>query len=272
MFIKAPPLFQIGKVPFNITGLIILLEIIGMLIVVFTQGTIIHSVSFTSTAFLQGEFWRLFTYPIFSPISLSFIIGLFFFFQFGGMVEAQLGQKSYGYLCGMVVLTAALVLTLCHFIKIQSTIPLYGNDLVHLSVFCAFCIIHPNAPSFFGIQIKWFGLGFFILTILGHLQSGGFSLALACILSVSLALILIQSKGLAAIKIFPNSLTFPSAKPKKTQKKPSKKKRTITPKIKPKSSIAPDTEIDKILDKISEHGLHSLTSEEREKLSANSNK
>ena len=95
MFTSVRPLFYLGKIPITVTGLIILLEIIGMLVCVITGSSILDVTAFQAEAFLHGEVWRLFIYALFSPIGMMAVVGLYFFYQFGSEVEKMLGRKLF---------------------------------------------------------------------------------------------------------------------------------------------------------------------------------
>jgi len=124
--------------------------------------------------------------------------------------------------------------------------------------------MHPNMPFFIlKIPMKWIGLVFFLGTVLSLVGIGDFSLAVIYMLSTVFTVWMIQCKGLALVKLFPDVFTFSLTmrKRKKTNRKP-----IIKTKMGPKMNIPEDTEIDKILDKVNEQGLHSLTDAERKKL------
>ena len=263
MFSRPQPLFYIGKFPVSIVGLIILIQIVGMLACTFTQQAVLEFTHFTTSGLLAGQIWRVLTYSLVEGISLPFLIGLYFFYQFGGIVEASLGRRSFAQLCITVTITAPLALILLGFVGLDSSSILLGSSILHLAVFIGMCVMHPNLPSFFGIKVKWLGLGFFTFTILSAITNGLISLALAETISIALALMIIQNKGLALIKVIPDNLL--SALPSASTKTAQKKKAAYSPKIKPKakSEVYIDTDIDKILDKISAQGIHSLTEEER---------
>jgi len=271
MFNSAPALFRLGKYPVTIVGLVILLEVLGMVLVVVTQTQIISAVGFSVEAFMQGQVWRMLSYPFFTPLSLNFLIGVVFFLQFGKVVEADLGRTAFIYLLGALLLLPPFLLVLCHMLGLNASYNLFGNHMLHLAVFSSFCVMYPNLPSFFGIPIKWFGLVFVSISILQPLQSGLTGLAVTILGTVLTSLWFVQYKGLSVINLFPQQKVRPRSKkrPKKIIKMP-KKSSAPQSKLKPRAYIPSDTEIDAILDKISKNGIHSLTPEERETLQSKS--
>ena len=132
--------------------------------------------------------------------------------------------------------------------------------------------MYPNVPTMLlQIPIKWLGLVSFGLAILSSIQIGNVALLVTYTVTTAGALYLIQSKGLSLVNLIPQLPKAPQkSKPPKKVHKFKKSKKVVTAreaKIKPKSKVSADTDIDKILDKISEKGLHSLTDAERELLS-----
>ena len=270
------PLFSLGKIPITIVGLIILIQLIGMLVWAFSAGSILSLTSFTAHQFLNGEIWRLFSYPIFSIIGVMPLLGLYFFYQFGMPVESALDRKQFILLCLSITFVAPIVLILFHIIGIpQREVPLFGSNILSLAIFCSFCVMNPNLPFFIlKIPMKWIALVFFLGTVLSYVGSSAWGMALSYTLATGLAIWMLQSKGLTLLKIFPDSMTVPKPKKKARTKasKPKKAKPLPQSKINPQAQVPEDTEIDAILDKISERGLHSLTPEERAMLEAISKK
>jgi len=181
------------------------------------------------------------------------------------MVENQLGRSTFLYLCGGIILSVPLILTLYSLAGGNPSI-YFGSQILSLCIFSSFCVIYPNLPTMLlQIPIKWMGLFFLAASLLGALQAGAFGQLIAIIIAVSFSLIIVQSKGKAVIKIFSDSWTQPTSSKPKTSRK-STKKPLPKPKLKPKTKIKSSSEVDDILDKISEHGIHSLTDEERQTL------
>ena len=256
MFTQARPLFYLGKIPITVTGFILLLEIVGMLAYAISGSSIINVTAFQVNLVMHGEFWRFFTYAIVSPIDIMAVLGLFFFYQFGTEVEKTLGRKLYVLLSLAILLITPIIILLSHWIGLpHSDIPLFGGIILHLAIFCAFCVIHPNIPSFFlQIPIKWLGLVFLLVSVFSYISERAWGLALACLICVGLAVWIVQCKGYALIKIFPDAFTHPPfSKRRKQQFKKLKvvastekhvsttSKSTFKSKLRPKVSLPPET-------------------------------
>lgn len=273
-----PPLFTLGKFPIHVTGLILLLQIVGMLITVVSAGKIVDWTAFSADSFLGGQVWAAVTYAFFELPSISFVIGAYFFFLFGSAVESSMSRKDYVTLGLGVLLLPPLVSLACHFSGMKS-FGIIGSNIPHLSIFMAFCAMNPNVPSFFGIKIKWFGLAFFGITVLQLLTGRAWSLLIAYALAVGFAIWFVRRLGfregfsLGEELLGPGRGGIPRVSRGKKKKKVRRAKET-KPKLRPKSSLskADDSEVDRILDKINKDGLHSLTDEERELLQRKSGK
>lgn len=279
MFYNQPrPFFHLGKIPVTVVGLIILAQLIGMIVWTLSGGSILEVTSFTPALFLKGEVWRLFTYPLFSPIGVMPLLGLYFFYSFGMPVETALDRKQFVLLCLSIIFVAPIVLICFSLLGVSGLeFPLVGTNILSLAIFCTFCVMNPNMPFFlFKIPMKWIALVFFLGTVLSLVGARAWGTATSYTLATALAIWMIQSRGLALVKVFPDSWTV--AKPKKKaqpKKKITKFKKTkpLPPsKMTPKAYVPADTEIDSILDKISAEGLHSLTPEERATLESASKK
>lgn len=262
------PFFYLGKIPIGVTGLIILLEIIGMLGVVIFGSSLIGATAFSPEKVFNGEIWRVLTFPFFEQPSLFFVIGIFFFYQFGTMTEQALGRQDYLSLIGGIIGVSTVGVMLSYFVGLGGS--LTGNTIIHFALFCAFCVMNPNLPSFFGIKIKWFALVFVCLLALQLLAAREFGTLLGFLFGLGLTQWFIEQKGLALISIFQRINFKPTPKSKaqaksKKQKGASIQKGNSAKTVTKKQPTSPpkDADIDRILDKINEKGIHSLTNEEK---------
>lgn len=276
MFSKVSPLFMIGKFPVTVTGLIILVQLVGMVVWAVSGGSVTQFTRFTPEAVLEGELWRMVTYPLCAPIGAMALLGLFFFYQFGTEVEKVMPRKTFVRMVVLTLITGPLVLLLFSLmLDGEAKSVLVGADFLHLAVFCGFCVMFPNMPTLFlRVPIKWLGLAFFILALLSALAMRQWGTLVAITLSVGLTLAIIQSSGYAILRLIPDAL-IPGGRQKKG--KPGKKVRKLKPrkkavsqpaisqasKLRPKARVTTETRVDELLDKISAEGIHSLTEEER---------
>ncbi|MBK1835470.1 rhomboid family intramembrane serine protease [Roseibacillus ishigakijimensis] len=273
-----PPLFHIGKIPIHITGLVILLQLVGMLAVVILGEKIAPVSALVPSEFVNGAVWQVVTYPFFAPPSVWLLLGLYFFYHFGGMVENALGRAGYVRLLLAVMLTPATVVVLADMLGIDGY--LVGSHLPHLAVFVAAIAMMPNAPTLLlGFPIKWLAVAFVAIAFLQYAFYRNWGACLALVAVVYLALWWMRRAGHLSQWGVVEDVFGPrssSGRKRKTsrQKKAPGKKRVYEQKLKPRSSLSPSAhqDIDRILDKINEHGLHSLTEDERQILQKASKK
>ncbi len=268
-----PPLFRLGRIPITVTNLVILLEVVGMLIVVMVPSGMDLLAVFDPHAFTQGSLWQVISYPFFGAPSVWLLLGLYFFYHFGSQVEGVIGRSSYVRLLLAVTLTPPVVVLLAHFLSVPGF--LVGSHVPHLAVLVAAIAMTPNAPSaFFGFPIKWFAIVFVALGLLQFAMMRNWGGCLALISTVYLSVWWMRQAGhVGQWGVVEDVLGTRSSRPRR-QKKASPKKRVYEKKLKPRSKVTPskNKDIDRILDKISEEGLHSLTDDERKLLQEASRK
>lgn len=243
-----------------------------MLLVVAMPGPMTSLAVFEPNQFLAGSFWQVVTYPFFAKPSIFLILGMYFFYRFGGMVESALSRSRYVRLLLAVMLTPPVVVLLANFLNLNGV--LIGSHLPHLAVFVAAISMIPNAQSaFLGIRMKWFAVTFVGIAFLQFLMIQQFGSCLALVAVTYLAVWWMRQAGHVSQWGVVEDVFGPRAQ-KQRGKKRSQKKRVYEKKIRPRTKVtAPrNKNIDRILDKISEEGLHSLTEEERKLLQEASKK
>ena len=269
-----PAYFYLGKLPIAVTEIIILLQIAGMLCVVFSPESALHHSGFSATAILSGELWRVITYSFVSPPSLFWALGLFFFFHFGRQVEAALGQKSYIKLvlsCLLLPAIFALCLAQLPLSLFEISSGFLGNQVLSLSLFCAAVAMMPNQnTALLPIPLKWLALAFLCISMLQLITASFWLGAIMVLTGVGTALYYMVQQGLAHRHLGFSASDFQLKSTGRTnpKKRSSKKRPSSQAKIRPRSQLASRTssELDSILDKISAHGFQSLTQGEKDKL------
>lgn len=268
------PLFKIGKVPFNLPATIILVEIIAAIVLVVVSASghpeFYKAVQFNPREFTDGELWRLVTYPVFEAPGLFWAIGLFFFYSFGTALEQQIGRSKFLRLTLALIGIGPVVSLILYTATRSESMVVFGNSIAHFGIFIAFCATMPNAPSFFGIKIKWFGLAFLALAVLQFFAVPLPALGLALIIGSAYAVFYIQRSGFTE-KFAIREEVFGPKTSRAARKRPKRKQER---KLKPRTTVdvTSATEIDRILDKINDQGFQSLTERERETLQKSAKK
>lgn len=243
-----------------------------MLVVVALPEKMMSLVAFNPVEFLSGSLWQVVSYPFFEPPSVWLILGLYFFYHFGGRVEDALSRSSYIRLLVAVTLTPPVLVVLAHLLSVPGI--LVGSHLPHLAIFVAAIAMMPNAPTaFLGFQVKWLAVVFVAIALLQFLMGRNFGACIALVSVVYLAIWWMKQAGHVSQWGVVEDVLGP--RPQRSRgKKSSKKKKAYEKKLKPRTKVSSskNKKVDRILDKINEEGLHSLTEEERKLLQEASKK
>jgi membrane associated rhomboid family serine protease len=254
------PITWIGRVPVYATTILVGLYVACMIgvAVALASGasSLLDKLTFNTTDVLRhGEIWRCLTYAFVNPPDPWFIIALVMLYIFGRDVEQFLGRRGFvrlylGFLLlGPSLLLAAALATGQNFIL--------SHSWANFAVFLAFASLQPNALLLFQIPAKavaWVFLGLSLLQLLAgrHLPEMFVLLATA-----ALAYYAMRHGAAPALDLV--SRLRPASR------------RTPRPRLRvlprPDDEPAdPHRVIDPLLEKISRHGLASLTRREREQL------
>lgn len=255
------PWFHAGRVPVTSTVLLVGIFTASMVVVALLNALnmngIIRGLPLLSGAVWQGQIWRLVTWPLLNGPDLWFALSMLMLFFFGREVERVLGRV------GLLKFTGGVAAALVAITLLLPGGGLAGSDLLGFGIFLAFAIMHPGAPMFFGLQAKWVALILIAISALGSLaQRDGVGLAQLATLCVASALML---KSLGAAYGLPwLNLPAISFKRRSASGKSAASPRTSrSTGAGPREFVSPEPEIDRLLDKVAAHGLHSLSDDER---------
>ncbi|MDQ6913565.1 MAG: rhomboid family intramembrane serine protease [Verrucomicrobiota bacterium] len=257
------PVTWVGKFPVDVTTILVALHaftmIAGAILIGLThQGALVTALLFDSAQVLHaGYVWQLFTYAFVHTPTIWFALYLYMLFFFGREVERFIGRRSFIILyLGLLVLPTLLLTAWGLLGRI-----VYGDsDAVHFGIFVAFAAIYPGVELLFRIQAKWMALVFGVIASLQLLTQNAWPQLTAFLLSVGFAFVFIRSRGVDG-----ESEWWANFK-SKFQPRP---KFHVVPQHVPRRSVEPediDSVIDPLLEKISKHGINSLTSSERRAL------
>jgi membrane associated rhomboid family serine protease len=206
---------------------------------------------------LGGQIWQIFTYSFIDVPSFFTIIGLLFLYVSAVEIEKYIGKARFLTLYGVIILIPVVSLTAFGLIT-GSSIRYFGQTQVMIGLFIAFCTLYPGVQWGGFLTAKWVAIGSLVLSSAVDLSSSAW---------VSLGeLWLISGFAFGYIRFLQRGGELPSFR-FPLRRRP--KLRVVQkPKSRPRPAIieAADTgnvEMDQLLDKISKHGLNSLTSQER---------
>ena len=256
------PVTYVGRYPVDVTTILVavhaLTMIVGTLLVAARQGWMVDLMLFDSADVLRGGYvWQVVTYAFVHQPSIWFVINLFFLFFFGREVERFIGRRAYIFLYAGLLLLPAFLLTIW---GLAGRIRYGDSDAVHFGVFVAFAAIYPSMEMFFRIQAKWMALVFGVIAVLQYLAANAWPQLTAFLLACGFAFYFIRMRGAGPEIGWLTSLR------EKVQPKP---KFQVVPRSTPRRTVEPENvheSIDPLLDKISKHGINSLTASERRAL------
>jgi hypothetical protein len=230
---------------------------------------------FSSSAILErGEVWRLFSYVLWNPPTISFALELLMLWWFGRELESFFGRRAFLKLCAGIVLLPALTGVAAGAFLPTQWIGLPGD----FALFVAFATMAPNVLLLFGVSAKWTALIFLSVQVLSYAASHAWGQLLHSLSSAAFAFGYIRlQQGLWELSFLRQLPRLPRLKLPQTRPQLRVLEAVPVPAAATQgeagpleSSLDEDANalasIDPLLEKISRNGLGSLTSEERAQL------
>jgi len=212
---------------------------------------------YSSTAVLKHfALWQIVSYAFVNTPSIWFAIEMWMLYVFGREVEKFVGRRAFLWLYIALVLAAPVALTLLALAGIPSMIA--GSWAIHFAVFVAFVVLYPRAEIFFGLQARWLALVLFGIysaqDVANRLWVDMGVLWLEC----ASAIVMLRLSGATAA-------SFDSWLPARDDE-PRRESRSKASRKEEKDDADLCDSIDPLLEKISKHGIGSLTKRERMRL------
>lgn len=208
----------------------------------------------SSHSILSGRLWQVVTYSFIDFPSFFTILGLLFLYISAVEVEKYIGKTRFLTLYGIILLIPVVSLTAVGMVLGYQMV-YFGNTEVAIGLFIAFCTLYPGVQWFGFITAKWLAIASLALATLSDMAAGAY-------ISVG-ELWLICSFSFGYIRFLQRGGELPSFSFPSLRRRP---KLRVVPRSRPQPTRKPasePTEIDSLLDKISQHGLSSLSPEER---------
>jgi membrane associated rhomboid family serine protease len=223
-----------------------------------------------------GQIWRVFTWPLVNEPSIWTVLSLAIFFLFGREIERTLGRVRFLWFLLVLTVIPGIVGTLLD-------LNAWGLQLINTGIFLVFVMMYPTARSWFDIPLWVFGAVFLGITVLQLVGFREWDMLLFLLVTCATALLAARSFDLLPEIHWLPKIPIPGGsggggrqrKPKAPRRRGGRQRgpADVIP-IRPNQPTAADllrqAEVDVLLDKISEHGLSSLTPEERRRLDEHS--
>ena len=223
-----------------------------------------------------GEIWRLVTWPIPTEPSLWTLLLVAVFWMLGSQLEALMGRMRFTFFLGVLTVVPALVMTALEFTDINGYA--YGLRYVELGVLIAFATHYSSVRFWPGIPawaLAWIIVGMAMLQAISNQRR--YELVLTVTMA-ALAPLVLRALGHAEQHEWLPKLPLPARlsghthrrPPPRQHRRPQPRRTHLSsvppPPPPPPADVAAQAKIDALLDKMSEHGLESLTEAERRAL------
>lgn len=271
------PLFWVNGRPIHVTALLVILHslalIVSCLMVGFVSLDPRAAMVFSSDAVRHGEVWRVFTYVFAHQPSIWFLIDMAFLFMWGREVERFFGRKVFAALYTGLVLVGPVFLLARSFIQggnqhLEAD-SVDGSVWVHTGLFVIFATLYPSVQFFFGIACTWIAAAIVAIATLQCLAGHLINDLIVLWLNVGFAFFATRYA-----KVGGEAFSVLGSLRERFPQKPAPM--GVKPRLKPRRAVDTDSggsddvrgrdvheSIDPLLDKISKHGLASLTNSER---------
>jgi hypothetical protein len=221
--------------------------------------------AFSSQVFSAGTFWTILTYPWFHNIVSSniwFAIEMLMFFWFGREVERFIGRNAFLWFYSLLVILPPIVMGIVSALS-GARFVMAGSSQIHFAVFIGFVTIYPNAVFFLRIVAKWLALVFLGVYSLMYLAANAWMALLQLWITTGTAWVTLKYAGVSGGLGVAHWMENFKAEQDEKRMTQHRRRHEENERVREES-------VDVILDKIKEHGIESLSDEERAILNATS--
>ncbi|MDZ4788313.1 MAG: DUF6576 domain-containing protein [Blastochloris sp.] len=260
------PLAYVRGFPIDLTTLITALHILTTVICAVALSLGQKSLwelnlIFTTTGFWDGKVWTVFTDPFYHNIAQEHIflaLNLFFFLHFGREIERMIGRWNFGLLYLALLILPAMACILGSAIlgtPLGVRVP-YVLTTAHFAILIGFTYIYPTTQFIFGITARWVGIILIGVTTLALIAIPYFGALIPFAASLLTVYAFLNFVGAAG------GINWVDTIQNWREKKQDQlvQERRVVQKNK---RLEQEASVDTILDKISQHGIQSLTAKER---------
>jgi len=270
------PIAWWGQIPVYASTILVAVYVVAMLAVTLAvasgAGGFVDWLAFNPAAVMEGfQIWRVFSYPLINPEQMNFfgyiwfVVQMYLLYVFGQEVEKFIGRRGFLLLYSFLLLSIPLTLLVLNVFNYQQTYA--GSQSLNFAMFIAFATIYPRAQIFFQFEARWVALVLVIIASLSYLASNFWGGLAVLWVVTGLTVVLLKKAGIGGgFDGFGDAFQkiAPKPKPTTTRRRASSRRRKASPQPEPEVDF--HESIDPLLEKISQHGVSSLTKAERERL------
>lgn len=248
--------FRLGRLEVTSTVAVVLLGALGIVFAAFVPG-LGALATFIPTAVVDGQLWRVVTWPWLDQVSLWSLLTLVMVWYFGGDLEREIGRRSMAWLyvgCWAILTVLSLGVGL-----LLGGGFMLGLGTVQLLLLLLWIADNPRRPFFFGIPAWVVGLVIVAMQLLTMIAVRSIGSLVSLLASFVLVAVLARSLGLLR-----DYAWIPGRRRVRTSAAAPRQSRTAARQERRRTSDA--ERIDQLLDKINAGGIHSLSEAEKREL------
>lgn len=250
--------FRVGTV--DVTTTILITALASLSIFVYAADPALLSYAALYSPLVSGgQLWRLVTWPLVNPPAVMAVVQIVIFWYFGSNLERVLGRIRFLWMVGIVTLIPALGGTLFAVLTGQP-LAVLGIGFLADAIIVAFVAANPMARSFFDIPFWILCAVFLGLDVLQYTGVRAWGNLLFLLLVIAISLLAARSFGISLLTWIPR-ISLPAVVGGDHSGRQTRKRARAA-----KLSVVRSNDIDSLLDKIAEHGIGSLTADERRRL------
>lgn len=277
--------FRVSRYDITTVDILTALAVFAMLISILPVWDLLP---YDNADILDGQIWRLFTWPIAEFAGFFPIIGVAFFWSFGQQLEGLFGKSKFLIWTAATTLVPAIVMALLGLVGDGFDLrrPDLGLGMLFLAGIWVYAGTYPNVRWFDVIPIWAIAAVFTLLRLYAYTPAG----SLFVLIAIATALSVGRSLGFATAWPIPHiplgSGIGGSARLKRSKPSPPKRPKrggagqrvvegpwrrepeASTPKVVPPTGPSPvdQAEMDGLLDKINDEGMDALSGAEKQRL------
>ena len=265
--------FKVGQVDVTTTALLVGLGIISMFVYAVNQLWL-WKLAFFGPFVRNGEVWRIITWPTANPPSdIWVVLTLAFFWFVGHRIEDSIGRRRFTTMIALMTVLPAAFVSLVEF---QQRVPAFGLGILGIGLLVVFALDNPGAMFFFGIP-AWVIAGVYVgIDVLRYLGEHRYETLFLELGVIVVGLVTARQYGLvSSLEFIPQLGGGPSRKKTARATKRQGGSTVVAgpwPAADAGHSAIDQLELDGLLDKISAHGIDSLSRTEKTRLNELSKK
>ena len=254
------PIAWMGKYPVRLAAFLAAAYLLGIFatVILETAGVDLSPFVFHVPTFIHGAFWQPLTCTFLQGVSFFSLFNILFLYWSGSEVEKYLGRRRFLQLMGLLLLVPPLVISSWSIFGVHWSY--FGPYEFSIGLFIAFATLYPNVEWFGWVPLKWLAFAGILLGSMQRLprHEWGHLSVLWIVCAAAFVFIRLLQRGVSIFGVLGQVQLF-RAKPKFQ----------VVPRSAPRRVVEPEDvhdSIDPVLDKISKHGINSLTASERKAL------